>query len=762
MEFNSSYTVLDDEKHIRPYLYYLVETGQLIPNENTYIPIHVHNGVKVTRNGEESCVDFCAYHSAIDLSKIGYKKSRYLVYSVIPDINQPSCNALCKPRTDPFENISILSSKTLVSAMLNPAGSLGDGFVGWTDTVKGDTDVICTGQFGTVKLYSVDKWVQKQWSNERQSCIAQKLHAGSALNGAPQPEFVTVTKTRDVFTTLTPTVTRTSPQKMTDLASPSSSSSSSLSLTKRFPIINILRNLIVAYFLFNQGSKFWAYVKIKGLVGALKGVRAQILQTLMTATRSAIPGANKLVQAEVQKSVKSLQSKLVNSTPNDKKYTKLPETGMDLTSLRGELSRYQGMGHVDWKAGKVSGAIYHGGEELSALITEAYGLFNVSNPLHPEIFPGVRKMEAEVVSMVLRMYNAPSGAVGTITSGGTESLLMAIKTYREMGRALKGITEPEMIAPVTIHAAFDKAASYFNIKLVHIPIDSQTGKVDLKKVANAINKNTIMLAGSAPNFPHGIIDDIPALAALAKKHKIGMHVDACLGGFIVPFANKAGFPLPHPCDFTVDGVTSISVDTHKYGFAPKGSSVIMYRAPDIRDHQYFIVTDWPGGVYASPAIAGSRPGALIAGCWAAMMRMGEKGYVETTKAIIGAARKIVKGIETTEGLRVIGNPVLSVVAFESSSPNLNVYAVGDLLSRKGWHLNMLQFPQAIHIACTYLTVPVADQLVADIKEAVEAIKKDPKAGNGEVAAIYGTAANVPDRSIIADVAKGFLDALTML
>ncbi|KAJ3101100.1 hypothetical protein HDU96_010129, partial [Phlyctochytrium bullatum] len=354
-------------------------------------------------------------------------------------------------------------------------------------------------------------------------------------------------------------------------------------------------------------------------------------------------------------------------------------------------------------------------------------------------------MEAEVVSMCLNMFNAPEGACGTVTSGGTESLLMAIKTYRDMARRLRNVTEPEMVVPVTIHAAFDKGADYFGVKIIHIPVDSATGMVDVEKVRRAINGNTIMLAGSAPNFPHGIIDNIPALAALAKQHGIGMHVDCCLGGFIVPFMEKAGFPLPYAVDFRVDGVTSISCDTHKYGFAPKGSSVIMYRSKEIRNYQYFVATEWPGGVYASPSVAGSRPGALIAGCWTAMVHMGENGYVESTRKIVAASRKLTEGIKAIPGLRVIGDPLLSVVAFDAESP-LNVYAVGDLLSRKGWHLNMLQYPPAVHIACTLLTVPVVDNLLRDLQEAIDVLRRDPSAGQGDLAAIYGTVASIPDRS----------------
>ncbi|KAI8839273.1 pyridoxal phosphate-dependent transferase [Chytridium lagenaria] len=460
-------------------------------------------------------------------------------------------------------------------------------------------------------------------------------------------------------------------------------------------LLQLFKNAVFYVVVIKALYRAYDLVALKGVEGAVKAVVAKSLQKLSTYARSFLPGANAL-------NVASVQAKITGSAlsdPLEKKYVTLPEKGLSDALVRMEHQRYLKFGkggEEEWKSGKVSGCVYHGGDALNALITEAYGLWSISNvTLHPEVFPAIRRMEAEVISMCLRMYNGPETACGSMTSGGTESLLMAIKTYRDRAKHLKGVTEPEMIVPVTIHAAFDKGADYFGVKIVHIPVDA-------KKVKRAINRNTIMLAGSAPNFPHGIIDDIPALAALAQKHNIGMHVDACLGGFIVPFAGKAGYPLPHPVDFTVP-----------YGFAPKGSSVIMYRDKELRNFQYFVTTEWPGGVYASPSIAGSRPGALIAGCWTAMVHMGESGYIETTRQILEATAK---------------------------SPM--VYGVGDLLSRKGWHLNMLQFPQAVHIACTLLTVPAAEQLVDDLREAVETLKRDPKAGNGDLAAIYGTVASI--------------------
>ncbi|KAI8609826.1 pyridoxal phosphate-dependent transferase [Chytriomyces sp. MP71] len=528
------------------------------------------------------------------------------------------------------------------------------------------------------------------------------------------------------------------------------------------PTVGVAKNGLLAFALYRVTRTVVSYVRAKGLGGAIHGLVKYTLQKTITLTRRFVPGANAAIAGEVAKSVNSLQRKIVGNVPESLKHRTLPARGLESHKVIDELKRLRGMDTVDYHNGKVSGAVYHGGADVNALVTSAFGMFTVANPLHPELFPGVRQMEAEIVSMVLNMYNAPSEACGSMTSGGTESILMAIKTYRDMAKELRGVTEPEMIVPTTIHTAFDKGAHYFGIKLVQIPVDAITGQVLVSKMASAINSNTVMIAASSPNFPHGIIDDIPAISALAKKYKIPMHVDACLGGFIVPFAEKAGYPLPYHIDFRNEGVTSISCDTHKYGFAPKGSSVVMYRSKDIRTYQYFVTTEWPGGVYGSPSMAGSRPGALVAGCWAALMHFGESGYVESTRQIIHAARTIIAGVKKIPQLRVIGTPVASVLAFESVSNNVPIFGVAEILEKKGWHLNILQNPGAIHIACTFLTVKAADTLVSDIQHAVTTVIANPQAGKGETAALYGMSATIPDRTVIEDVCVGFLDALTML
>ena len=298
-------------------------------------------------------------------------------------------------------------------------------------------------------------------------------------------------------------------------------------------------------------------------------------------------------------------------------------------------------------------------------------------------------------------------------------------------------------------------------------------QVHIPSAARLVNSNTILLVGSAPNFPHGIIDDIAALSriALRRKGALPLHVDCCLGSFLVPFLARAGFPSV-PFDFSLKGVTSISCDTHKYGFAPKGNSTVLYRTTALRKYQYFISADWSGGVYASPSIAGSRPGALIASCWASMMSQGESGYLSACIAIVGAAKKIESAIQEHPALRddlaVLGKPLVSVVAFTSKT--LNIYDISDGMSTKGWHLNALQNPPAVHVAVTMPIVKAADRLIGDLVAVVEDEKekervrmvegKGAKGGaKGDAAALYGVAGSLPNKSVVEQLASGFLDIL---
>ncbi|XP_060097166.1 sphingosine-1-phosphate lyase 1 [Heteronotia binoei] len=470
-----------------------------------------------------------------------------------------------------------------------------------------------------------------------------------------------------------------------------------------------------------------------------------------------LPFIGTVIKQKVNKAMDDVVSSLA-FLHNGKPYVQtLPAKGLSQPEVLQKLKDYSSAGKLRWEDGKVSGTVYSGEDKLTKLLMKVYEEFAWSNPLHPDIFPGVRKMEAEIVRMTCTLFHGGPDSCGVMTSGGTESILMACKGYRDMAYE-KGIKYPEILAPESAHAAFDKAANYFGMKMVHIPLTKDM-QVDVKAMKRAISRNTAMLVCSAPQFPHGIIDPIEEVAELAVKYKIPFHVDACLGGFLIVFMEKAGFPLKHRFDFRVKGVTSISADTHKYGYAPKGSSVIMYSEKKYRYYQFFVSTDWQGGIYASPAMAGSRPGGIIAGCWATMMLLGEDGYVEATRKIISTARFIESELRKIDHIYVAGKPEVSVIALGSDT--FDIFQLTNMLSSKGWNLCALQYPSGLHIALTLLhTKPgVAEQLLKDIREAVSEIMKDPKAKTTGVGAIYGLAQTIPDRSIITDISHVYLDSL---
>jgi glutamate/tyrosine decarboxylase-like PLP-dependent enzyme len=330
-----------------------------------------------------------------------------------------------------------------------------------------------------------------------------------------------------------------------------------------------------------------------------------------------------------------------------------------------------------------------------------------------------------------------------------------MKTYRDRARQERGITRPEMVVPVTAHAAFDKASQYFNIKMVHIPVD-ETFRADVDAARKAITRNTVVLVGSAPAFPHGTIDPIESLSELAGERGIGFHTDACLGGFVLPWAEKLGYPVP-PFDFRLPGVTSMSADTHKYGYAAKGTSVVLYRGQALRHYQYYTATDWPGGLYFSPTFAGSRPGALSAACWAAMTSMGAEGYLAATKKILETAETIKAGIRNIPELKPLGDS-LFVIAFASGS--LDIYKVLEAMAHKGWSLNGLHKPSCVHLCVTLRhTQPgVAQRFLRDLGAAVDHVRANPEE-KGTMAPVYGMASTLPLRGVVSDMLKRYLDLI---
>jgi len=375
---------------------------------------------------------------------------------------------------------------------------------------------------------------------------------------------------------------------------------------------------------------------------------------------------------------------------------------------------------VDWQSGKAFCLIYYPGEERSKTIREIYDLYFSDNALNPTATPSLAELEAEVASMCADLFNGDGQVRGNITSGGTESILLAVKTARDWAKKNKPhIKRPMVIVPASIHPAFMKAFHYFEVDFVPVELREDL-RANTAAMEAAITENTIMLCCSAPSYPHGVVDPVAEIAAVAKSHDLLCHVDACIGGFMLPFLRKLNYPIP-AFDFSVEGVTSISADIHKYGYSTKGSSVVLYRNAALRKHQFSIYTKWNGGIYGSPTISGTRPGGTIAGAWAALKGIGEQGYLEMAVVTMDATEKIRKGIDAIEGLDIMGKPDMSILAFKSDK--MDIYALADELNKKGWHFERQQLPPSIHLTINYIHKDVADAFIGDLQEAVRKVKK---------------------------------------
>jgi sphinganine-1-phosphate aldolase len=477
-----------------------------------------------------------------------------------------------------------------------------------------------------------------------------------------------------------------------------------------------------------------------------------------------IPAVRREIEGQYDDIMSGLEDSLKPYRDEFPSYGHLPSEGQRRDQILEEMAGFLQRETSRWQDGYVSGAVYHGNPEHIEFLNKVYALFSQTNPLHSDIWPSITKFEAEIVAMTVSMLGAKasngqdaagSPICGTVTSGGTESILLAMKTYRDYARQKRHITHPEMIVPVTAHAAFEKASQYFKIKMVRVPVGADF-RADIGAVERAINHNTIVVVGSAPQFPHGVIDPIQAMSELARRRGVGFHTDACLGGFVLPWAERLGYDVP-PFDFRLEGVTSMSADTHKYGYAAKGTSVVLYRGPELRRYQYYATADWPGGLYFSPTFAGSRPGALSAACWAAMLSMGEEGYLQATQKILETGAKIRQGIQRMPELKVLGNP-LWVIAFASDV--LNIYKVMDYMSARHWSLNGLQKPPAVHLCVTLRhTEPgVADRFLEDLSAAVKHVRSHPDE-EGEMAPVYGMAGSLPFRGVVSEMLKRYLDLL---
>jgi glutamate/tyrosine decarboxylase-like PLP-dependent enzyme len=394
----------------------------------------------------------------------------------------------------------------------------------------------------------------------------------------------------------------------------------------------------------------------------------------------------------------------------------LPKTGVPREEVMARM-RERKARDADWRGARTWSLIYPAGPDVDAMLHDANELYLYENALNPFRFPSLREMEVEVIEMAAGLLHGPEGSGGAMTSGGTESILLGVLTARERARAERGVERPEMVVPYSAHPAFAKAAKVLGIELRQAPLDADR-RADPAAAGKLLSENTVLLVGSAPNYPFGTIDPIPELAALAAERGISFHTDSCLGGFLLPFYEKLGEPVP-PFDFRVPGVSTMSADLHKYGYCTKGASVILHRDErTLKEYQLFWYDRWPGGAYASFAMAGARPAAPIAAAWAVMHHLGEEGYLRLARAVRDTTRKLQRGIEAIPGLHVLGEPAMSVFAFGSDT--LDIFAVGDGMDERGWHLDRQKGPDALHLMVSPEHEKVADRFLADLRQAAAA------------------------------------------
>jgi sphinganine-1-phosphate aldolase len=432
----------------------------------------------------------------------------------------------------------------------------------------------------------------------------------------------------------------------------------------------------------------------------------------------------------------------------------LPESGRSREQLLSELREIAVAEDAVWEAGGCSGTMYCGDHEHYGFLKEVFGLFAHQNALQRDMCPSATRFEGEIIAMALGLFHADAiddgDPAGMVTSGGTASITHAMLAYREEGREARGIERPNVVKPETGHPAFDKACHLFGIELRRAPVEQDTTLVCPEAMAELIDEQTVAIVGSAGNYGYGTIDPIEQLAALARERGVGLHVDGCLGGFLLPFGEELGYAIP-VFDFRVPGVTSISADTHKYGYGLKGTSTLLFRDRALRNRCYFFMSDWSGGKYFSPGMDGSRSEGLLAATWASLVSIGRAGYRDYARQIFETSAAMQEAVRSHPELRLLGEPTF---LFAFTSEQFDIYHVNDEMKRRGWRFNGLQYPNALHMAVTRpQTQPgVVERFAGDLAAAV-AYARERKGEPAQSAAVYG---GVPGG--LTDAAEGFIEA----
>lgn len=402
----------------------------------------------------------------------------------------------------------------------------------------------------------------------------------------------------------------------------------------------------------------------------------------------------------------------------------LPQQGWKQEQIVEQLASYR-TDDVRWQDGRTFGMVYDAGAEAHAVADAVASMFLHDNALNTRAFPSLGRIQSEVVGITAELLHGAPEAAGFMTSGGTESIYCAVKAARERGREERGITAPELVLPTSAHAAFHKASHDLGIQVHQVPVRDDW-RADVDAMAACVNDNTVLVVGSAPQYPQGVVDPIPELAAVAAEAGANFHTDACMGGFVLPFLEQLGEPVP-PWDFRVEGVTTISADVHKLGYAPKGASVILHRTKALRRYQTFVFDAWLGGFYASPAMQGTRPALPMATAWAMLHHLGLDGYLRLTQLTLDTRRRMVEGIRAIPGLAVLGEPEAHLVAMAADDTvdvgggPIDVFAVGDALQARGWFHDRQAPPDSLHSTVSAGNAPVIEEYLADLAACVDEV-----------------------------------------
>ena len=424
----------------------------------------------------------------------------------------------------------------------------------------------------------------------------------------------------------------------------------------------------------------------------------------------------------------------------------IPDTGEDHEVILQRMAAFREE-DVRWREGRVFSLVYQYSPEHTDFLKRAHNLFFSENGLNPTAFRSLLRMERETIEMAADLFHGDEQTAGCVTSGGTESLLLVVLNFRNRARKMRPwIRHPEIIAPESVHVAVMKGCEYFDVRLRLVSCGKDF-RADPAAMERAVTRNTIGIIVSAPCYPYGTLDPVAEIAAVARRRGIPCHVDACLGGFFLPWLPYTGRHIP-PFDFQVEGVTSISADLHKYAYAAKGASVLLYRNRALLRPQVFAEVNWCGGAYGGLTLAGTRPGGPIAAAWAALRAVGKQGYIANARKIMAIANRFREGIGAIQGLQILGEPVMGVMAVGSSDPALSMYAVADQMEKRGWHIDRLQRPEAIHLILNPGHETIVAPWLADLSQAVDTVRAHPELAGEGSAPLYGLMARMPVRGIV--------------